>query len=97
MKIIWTPEARETFLSNVDYLLVEWGESVTSDFIDRVDEVILRIQANPELYPLISKEKLLHRCVVVRQITLFYRVVSTERIDLITFWNSYQNPERLKK
>ena len=97
MKIIWTPEAKETFESNIDYLLSEWGDKVTLDFLNRVDEVILRIKSNPKLFPAINKDDHIHRCVVVKQISLYYRVVSSNQIDLITFWNNYQNPERLER
>ncbi len=96
MKVIWTPEASETFKSNVDYLLTEWGDQVTSDFLDRVDEVIRSIKSGPEIYPLVNKNDQVHRCVVVKQITLYYQVISSERIDLLTFWNNFQNPESLK-
>ncbi|MBI1768535.1 MAG: type II toxin-antitoxin system RelE/ParE family toxin [Bacteroidetes bacterium] len=96
MKVVWTPEAKETFSSNIDYLLSEWGEQVTLDFLDRVDEVVFRIKSNPNLFPIIKREDNVHRCVVVKQISLYYRIVSAQEIDLITFWNNYQNPERLK-
>lgn len=55
MKVIWTPEASETFNSNVDYLLTEWGDQVTYDFLSRVDEVVGNIKSNPEIYPFLSK------------------------------------------
>jgi plasmid stabilization system protein ParE len=96
MKVIWTPEASQTFNSNLDYLMSEWGDQVTSDFLTRVDEVVSNIKSNPEIYPLVSKADQVHRCVVVKQITLYYRVVSSERIDLLTFWNNFQHPESLK-
>ena len=96
MKVIWTPEAKHSFDSNIDYLLSEWGDQVTSDFLDRVDEVVSRIRSNPNLFPAIKKEDNIHRCIVVKQVSLYYRIVSNQQIDLITFWNNYQNPERLK-
>lgn len=96
MKIIWTPEAKDSFSQNVDYLLTEWGDHVTSDFLDRVDEVILRLSKNPKIYPVINLSDNIHRCVVVKQISLYYLIVSTTQIDLITFWNNFQNPEKLK-
>jgi len=96
MRVIWTPEACETFISNVDYLLIEWGDQVTTDLLDRVDHVVENINSNPEIYPLINKNDQIHRCEVVKQITLCHRVVSTKQIDLLTFWNNFQNPEYLK-
>ena len=94
MKIIWTPEAKESFDLNVDFLLRDWGVQVTSDFMDRVDEVVLKIQSNPQLYPPITQD--IHRCVVVKQISLYYRVVSSQQVDLLVFWNNFKDPETLK-
>jgi len=96
MTVFWTTEASESFNSNIDYLLNEWGDLVTSDFLDRVDDVVQRIKSNPEIYSLISQNDQIHRCVVVKQITLYYRVASSDRIDLLTFWNNFKNPENLK-
>lgn len=93
MKVIWTPEAKESFNANLDHLLKDWGNQVTSDFLNRVDEVVWRIQSNPLSYPAFVKD--VRRCVVVKQISLYYRIVSQEQIDLITFWNNHQDPERL--
>jgi plasmid stabilization system protein ParE len=94
MKIIWTPEAKESFDLNIDFLLSDWGVQVTSDFIDRVDEVVLKIEYNPQLYPAIDNN--LHRCVVVKQISLYYRIVSSQQVDLLVFWNNFKDPETLK-
>lgn len=94
MKIIWTPEAKESFNLNVDFLLRDWGVQVTSDFLDRVDEVILKIQSDPKLYPPIARD--IHRCVVVKQISLYYKIVSPQQVDLLVFWNNYKDPETLK-
>jgi plasmid stabilization system protein ParE len=88
MKIIWTPEAKETFNANIEFLLIEWGDRVTADFLDRVDEVVSRIKSNPRLYPLVKREDQVHRCVVVKQISLYYRIVSDQQIDLIKFQES---------
>jgi plasmid stabilization system protein ParE len=55
MKIIWTPEAAETFNSNIDYLKIEWEDQVLLNFLDRVDEAVETIKSNPEIYPTINK------------------------------------------
>jgi plasmid stabilization system protein ParE len=96
MKVIWTPEAAETFKLNIDYLQVEWEDQVALNFLDRVDEVVETIKSNPEIYPSINKKDNIRRCVIVKQISLYYKIVSNKQIDLLTFWNSYQNPERIK-
>ncbi|MCW5912570.1 MAG: type II toxin-antitoxin system RelE/ParE family toxin [Cyclobacteriaceae bacterium] len=95
MKVIWTPEATQSFNDNIDYLITSWSETIINNFLDRVDEVVQRIKDNPDLYPLVHKEYKIHRCVVVKQISLYYKVTSSDQIDLMVFWNSYRDPEQL--
>ena len=95
MTVIWMPEAIETFAQNISYLKEEWNEDVVANFLDKTDETISYIKANPWLYPLINKKKKIHKCLVVRQVSLYYKI-SESSIDLITFWNNYQNPKKLK-
>jgi hypothetical protein len=65
-------------------------------FIDRVEEVLEKIKANPKLYPLYRPSKSVYKCVVHHRIILYYKVVDEEIIDLLTFWNTYQDMDKLK-
>jgi plasmid stabilization system protein ParE len=93
-KVFWTPEAEDTFNQNILYLQYKWNEAVIENFIAKTEEAIDTIRANPLLFPLINKKKRVHKCLVVRQVSLYYRVVEN-RIYLITFWNNYQDPDKL--
>ncbi len=95
MKVFWTKEAEETFNQNIAYLEEEWNEAVIDNFIDKVEEVIAAISKHPLVFPAISKKKATHKCLIVKQVSLYYKVLE-DRIDLLTFWNNYQNPKRLK-
>ncbi len=95
MKVIWTERAKETFYQNMSYLEEEWTESVIENFIEKTDESILVISSHPLLFPLVSKKKRVHKCLVVKQVSLFYRIIGDE-IYLVTFWNNFQNPKKLK-
>lgn len=94
--IIWTEESEHTFTENVDYLSLSWDLITINKFLDRVDEVILTIKDNPKLYPLYQKKTNVRKCVVNKHITLYYKIVNESRIDLLTFWNTHQNPDYLK-
>jgi len=50
MTVIWMPEAIETFAQNISYLKEEWNEDVVANFLDKTDETISYIKANPWLY-----------------------------------------------
>jgi len=96
MKINWTPEAEKTFNQNLEYLSNEWDNVVMNHFLDRVEEVLGVIQSNPKLYPLHRPDENVHRCVIHERIVLYYKIVGDEAIDLLTFWNTYQDPSSLK-
>jgi hypothetical protein len=95
MNVIWMPEAIETYAHNISYLAEEWNDDVVLDFIGKTDEVIGHIKANPLMFQSVDKRKKVHRCIVVRQVSLYYKI-SGDQIDLITFWNNYQDPKKLK-
>ncbi|HLP52396.1 MAG TPA: hypothetical protein VK154_16020 [Chitinophagales bacterium] len=95
MKVFWTAEAEESFSQNITYLEENWNEEVIGKFIGKTEEAISTITKHPTLYPIINKQKGIHKCLVVKQIALYYRV-HNNRIDLLTFWNTFQNPKRLK-
>lgn len=92
----WTTKAKSSFQKNLDYLAEEWTVKVLNDFIDRVDEILSRIEENPLLYPVYDRHRNIHKCVVHKRIALYYRVFDNNNVDLIVFWNTYQDPKKLK-
>jgi hypothetical protein len=94
-KVFWSQEAEETFKQNILYLEYEWTEAVIENFINRTEDSINTIRANPLLFPKINKKKNIHKCLVVKQVSLYY-VIEGNSINLLTFWNNYQNPKKLK-
>ena len=92
----WTPEAARTLKQNLDYLEEEWDEQVINNFLDRVEEVLENIKANPQLYPLHRPKDNVRRCAVHKRVILHYKIVDDMHIHLLTFWNTYQDPNKLK-
>ena len=96
MKINWTSESEKTFNQNLEYLGKEWDAVVINRFLNRVEEVLEKLKSNPRLYPLHGSSANIHKCIIHERIILYYKVVSEETIDLLTFWNTYQDPDKLK-
>jgi plasmid stabilization system protein ParE len=92
----WTPEATKTLQQNADYLFEEWGDQVANDFLDRVEGLLDLIKQNSRIYPLHSSSKTVHKCIVNKRIILFFEIKSDNFINLLTFWNTYQDLEKLK-
>lgn len=92
----WTSESKRTFNQNLEYLAEGWNNQVINNFLDRVEEVLEKIKSNPELYPLHRPKDKVYKCVVHKRVVLYFRIVDTGHIDLLTFWNTYQNPDKLR-
>lgn len=95
-RLNWTSESEKTFNQNLEYLAKEWDNVVLNEFLDRVEAVLEKIKSNPRLYPKHKAESSIYKCVIHERIVLYYKIVDEEVIDLLTFWNTYQNPDRLK-
>jgi hypothetical protein len=91
--IIWSPVAEITYYQVLEYLDENWTFRELEAFMKRTDEVIGHIRNNPLLYPC-SKESNTHKCVVVKQVSLFYRI-KPNAIELLMFWDNRLNPAKL--
>ncbi len=91
----WNKMARLDYYDNIEFLLLEWSEKDAQDFIDEVDktEFILK-QGNVDFQN--TDMSAIKRCVICKQITLFYKVLDKNNIEFLRFWNNYQNDDKLK-
>lgn len=94
-QIKWTPEAEITFDNNLRYLEKEWGLVIINDFLDRVEDILNKISTNPKSFLYHRKKDVIHKCVHTQHITIYYKV-NASSVMLLTFWNNYQNPKKLK-
>ena len=95
MRIVhWNKIARLDYYDNIDYLLRDWSEKEAQEFIDAVDETefILK-QGNVEFQNTDMPE--IKRCVICKQITLFYRIIDERNIEFLRFWNNNQDYKKL--
>ncbi len=90
----WNELARFDYYDNIDYLLREWSEKEAQKFIDEVyeTEFILK-QGNIEFQNTGMPD--IKRCVISKQITLFYKIIDKRNIELLRFWNNYQDDKNL--
>ena len=93
-KIRWSPRAVTDIKSHLDYVEKNWGISTLRELLKRINEVLNTIANNPKLYQSFKKRGNIYRCVVTSQIVLYYRI-NNDVIELITFWDTRQNPENL--
>ena len=94
-KVHWNKLARSDYYQNIDYLIREWSEKDAQEFIDEVDDIdfILK-QGKVEFQD--TNVRAIKRCIICKQISLFYKVIDEYNIELLRFWNNYQDTESLK-
>jgi len=94
-KIIWNELAKIDYHENIDYLLKEWTVDEAKTFIDEVEEVLFNLKKGNVNYPNAGYENI-KMCVFRKQITLYYKDLAENKIELLRFWNNYQDKKKLK-
>ena len=91
--VIWSKLAQADYWDNIDYLLENWSEKEAQHFINRVEQIISLVDKTPQLFQQ-SEIPTVHRVPVVPQITLYYRFTENS-VELLRFWNNYQDEGNL--
>jgi plasmid stabilization system protein ParE len=93
-EIRWSPDARRDYFAILDYLNARWTEKEAIHFIDRTEQILQLISDNPFLFVSSAKKPEIHRCVIVSQVSLFYKVKNNQ-VELLRFWDNRMDPEKL--
>ena len=80
-KVIISKTAEKRLNELFIYLLENWSQKIKSDFIKKLDSKIILLREHPEGFPESEKEKGLRKCVITKQITMFYRFNRKEFLD----------------
>jgi plasmid stabilization system protein ParE len=95
LEIFWSKRADNKFDEILDYLNSEWGERVTSAFVKKVYDFLDILVEFPEIGTLENSKRNIRGFVIVKQITIFYKL-SGDNIVLLNFFDNRQNPKRKK-
>ena len=78
MNVFLAPEAEEQLNLLLEYLDSEWGAKVCDNFLEKFDRALQTIAWSPAAYPFSTKFPGLHKCVVTRQTSIYYRILENE-------------------
>jgi hypothetical protein len=76
-------------------LLTEWSEKEAQAFIDKVYDILFALEKGNVEFQKTSKKDI-RRCVITKQITLFYRIKDEHLIELLRFWNNSMDDNKIK-
>lgn len=94
MNIIWSRQAKKYYWQNIDYLEAEWTFQDVINFIEKVERTIdLLSMKNVEFIS--TNYQNVNQVVITKQITLYYRIESG-KLELLRFWNNYQDLQNFK-
>jgi len=92
-KVIWSLEAETTFDKIIEYLQEHWTSKEIIRLISRTEDVVFLLTQNPYLFRGSDKENI-YEVLVTKQNLMLYQVIeSTKRVELISFWDTRQNPK----
>ena len=95
LTISWLPQAECTRDNVFDYIEHNWGIDVAVEFIVRLDNMVHQIaQGNVQFKRYEPGDCF---CVpITKQNTMYYDVVGN-RLDILTIWDSRQDPTKLNQ
>jgi addiction module RelE/StbE family toxin len=95
LKIRWTEEATKNLESIIIYLETNWTTKELKRFFQKLEKQLLLISIFPEAYPLSQKKKRIHRCVLTKNLTIYY-TVKDDSLVLLALFDTRQDPVKLK-
>ena len=97
MKVVWSSVAQKSYRDNLLYLKEFWHKKEIKRFMNAVNVAVANISSNPYIGSISEESHVYRKYLVVEQIYLYYRVTNKNEILLASFWNNYQDPEKLHK
>jgi len=96
MEVFLSEQAEIKLLQLNNYLFFKWNAKVRDEFIEKLTQKINQISAQPESCPKSKNFDGLYKCVVTKQTTFYYRILSDiNEIEVITIFDTRQNPDKL--
>lgn len=97
-KINWTFRAWLSFENNIQYLQENWTDKEINKFVTAVDKKIFNLSKHPRIgSPRNKRNTNIRFTLINKRIALLYKHKPLRNeIDLLVFWNMYQNPGKLR-
>jgi plasmid stabilization system protein ParE len=93
LNIIWTNDAADDVLENIEFLEKHWTKKEADRFSAEIDNVLDKLAiGNLTFKP--SKYRNTYEVPILKQVTLFYQI-HDDNIVLIHFWNNHKNRDNL--
>lgn len=92
-QLVWTNEAHSTLeqlIAGLDEINPQAGDNL----IMQLDKCLSLIARMPHMYAATSQKPAVRRCLINRHTALYYRI-NGQLVELLSFFDTRQNPTRL--
>jgi len=79
----------------LDYLKSNWSLEVKNNFIKKLDSGLLHLGRFPESHPESDVKKGLHKYVLTKQTTIYYKF-NTSSLLVVALFDTRQHPQKIK-
>lgn len=93
LKIFWTKRALVNFDKILEYLEEDFGEIPTKTFVIKLHIFLDNLKDFPELGALQHNDKQIRGFVIVKQVTIFYKVYD-DHIRILNLFDNRQDPKK---
>jgi addiction module RelE/StbE family toxin len=94
-KIIWSPKAFQDYTSIIDYLQSNWTTKEVQHFIDKVMAALYALEKGNFDFKKVGIQDY-RKIVIQKQVSIIYRSVTINEVQIIRIWDNRQNPVKLK-
>lgn len=94
-EIEFSDEALNQLQENIDYLIKEWSAKVADEFISKLYSKLELISFLPFIYSPSNSNRKIRKCVVTKQISIFYKITE-KKITILALFDTRQSPNKLK-
>jgi plasmid stabilization system protein ParE len=92
-KVVWSDNALSELKEIIGYLETNWTNKEISKFFKKLERSIKQISINPLMFPKTEKRESVRRCVLSKQLTLYYHV-DTNYLYIISLFNNRRDPNK---
>lgn len=94
-KVIWSPEAFETFDSIIDYIRKSFTDREVAKFVNAVNRRLLLLQRIPQSFRATARTSKRRRTVLHKRTILYYKIRERKKeVELLYFFDTRQNPRK---
>lgn len=95
-KIVFSPRSKFQLESLLNYLEIRFSVLTKKKFISKLDNAVIIIQKDPDTFPKSNSNKIIRKCVISKQTTLYYKF-NNQEIRLLSLFDTRQNPTKINK